>query len=318
MSFIAAVGRTNVDLLYIDMPRIPNEGEEIYSADFDIQLGGGAPGTMVNVTRLGIPGRLATYLGEDMFSAFARNCFVENGVEPFNLHQKVEKQNSENRRGAQKKADIPVNVSSVLLTAGDRTFGTYCKPDEITDIEREAVYKMSTGARIVQMTPGYLDVYRRLKEEGAILIFDIGWEDGLCLERYEEYLQVADYFTPNIREALAITNTETPEDAIRVLARYFEKPMVKLDKDGCLILVDGQTKLIPSMPGVKAIDSTGAGDAFLAGFMYGLYHEYSFEEAVLFGNITGGTCVTGRGCLSAWVDEKELLRIAEELKSGLF
>lgn len=305
MSFIAAVGRTNVDLLYIDMPRIPNEGEEIYSADFDIQLGGGAPGTMVTVTRLGIPGRLATYLGKDMFSTFARSCFEENGVEPFNLHRHDD---------SQQKASIPVNVSSVLLTAGDRTFGTYCKPDEITDVEREAVYKMSTGARIVQMTPGYLDVYKRLKDEGSILIFDIGWEDGLCLERYEEYLQVADYFTPNIREALAITNTETPEDAIRVLARYFEHPMVKLDKDGCLILVEGQPKLIPSMLGVKAIDSTGAGDAFLAGFMYGLYHGYSFEEAVLFGNITGGTCVTGRGCLSAWVNEKELLETAERLK----
>lgn len=42
-------------------------------------------------------------------------------------------------------------------------------------------------------------------------------------------------------------------------------------------------------------------------WMYGLYHDYSFEQSVLFGNITGGTCVTAVGCLSARLTESELL-----------
>ena len=62
MSFLASVGVTNVDLMYVGMPRVPQEGEEIFSQDFRVLLGGGAPGTAVNAARLGIPTRLATYL----------------------------------------------------------------------------------------------------------------------------------------------------------------------------------------------------------------------------------------------------------------
>ena len=48
MSFLASVGVTNVDLMYVGMPRVPQEGEEIFSQDFRVLLGGGAPGTAVN------------------------------------------------------------------------------------------------------------------------------------------------------------------------------------------------------------------------------------------------------------------------------
>ena len=45
MAFIAGAGATNVDLLYENMPRIPNIGEEIYTDKFSLQLGGGLPAT---------------------------------------------------------------------------------------------------------------------------------------------------------------------------------------------------------------------------------------------------------------------------------
>ena len=51
MSFLASVGVTNVDLMYVGMPRVPQEGEEIFSQDFRVLLGGGAPGTAVNAAR---------------------------------------------------------------------------------------------------------------------------------------------------------------------------------------------------------------------------------------------------------------------------
>ena len=85
MSFLASVGVTNVDLMYVGMPRVPQEGEEIFSQDFRVLLGGGAPGTAVNAARLGIPTHLATYLGSDLFSGFARAQFEQNGVSPYNL-----------------------------------------------------------------------------------------------------------------------------------------------------------------------------------------------------------------------------------------
>ena len=84
-----------------------------------------------------------------------------------------------------------------MLTPGDRTFATYCKPTAITDELLERVYTMSKGAKLVQMQEGFLPVYRKLHEEGTILIFDMGWDDELSFEKYGDYLRLADYYTPN-------------------------------------------------------------------------------------------------------------------------
>lgn len=74
MSFLASVGVTNVDLMYVGMPRVPQEGEEIFSQDFRVLLGGGAPGTAVNAAGWAFLTRLATYLGSDLFSRLCPRC----------------------------------------------------------------------------------------------------------------------------------------------------------------------------------------------------------------------------------------------------
>ena len=293
MSFVAGAGSINIDLLFEGLPRIPNEGEELYSRGFSLQMGGGVSATLLNLAGLGVPVRIQTGLGNDMFSDFARRTFASFGVEPYNL--------------ADGTTGIPLNISAALLTPSDRTFVSYTDGLPMDDAR---IYENSRGAKIVQMGVGSLEAYRRLKADGAILVFDTGWDDAMSLETYREYLELADYYTPNLKEALTITGTDQPADAARVLTHFFDKVIVKLDKDGCLILEDGQERIIPNIPVVHR-DSTGAGDAFLAGFLYGLYHDYSFAQSVLFGNITGGTCVTAVGCLTARLTEDELLDLAE-------
>ena len=87
MSFIAGTGKTNVDILYASLKRLPQLGEELYSDGFKLCLGGGVPGTMVNLGRLNIPVRTATWLGLDMFSDFASNEYRDNSVEITNLYE---------------------------------------------------------------------------------------------------------------------------------------------------------------------------------------------------------------------------------------
>lgn len=294
MSFAAGAGSINIDLMFEGLPRIPNEGEELYANGFSLQMGGGVPATLLNLAGLGVPVRILTGLGDDMFSDFARRTFEQFGAEPYNLTKGTD--------------GIPLNITAALLTQHDRTFVSYT---DGLSAEADEVYKAMRGAKVVEMGKGDLTAYRRLKDEGAILVFDTGWDDEMSLASYREYLELADYYTPNQKEALKITNTDNPSDAARVLEQFFDRVIVKLDKDGCLIRENGRERIIPNIP-VTHRDSTGAGDAFLAGLMYGLYHDYSFAQSVLFGNITGGTCVTAVGCLTARLDERRLLELAEQ------
>ena len=297
MSFIAGAGLTNIDLLYTGMSRIPDVGEELYSEGFELQLGGGLPATLINLGRLGIPTKIATELGNDIFSNFAKERFEENNVSPENLY-----------RGD----GIPVNITSAIILKDDRSFITYGKgaivPD---DAGREQFYNLAHGSRVTLMQPGgFLEAYKKLHDEGTTLILDTGWDDELSIEKYRDYLEIADYYTPNKKEALKITGASTPDEALERLGEFFEKPVVKLDKEGCIGMENGERFFVPSIDEFKNVDSTGAGDAFLAGFSYGIYHGCPFADCLLFGNITGGKCVTRAGALSAYVTESELLEIA--------
>ncbi len=77
MAFIAGAGATNVDLLYQGFDRLAGVGEELYCKDFSLQLGGGLPATLINLGRLGISTKIATELGNDIFSNFAKEKFTE-------------------------------------------------------------------------------------------------------------------------------------------------------------------------------------------------------------------------------------------------
>ena len=300
MAFIAGAGATNIDLLYENMPKIPDVGEEVYTNSFSLQLGGGLPATLINLGRLGIDARIATELGNDMFSVFAKEQFEKNNVSPTNLY-------SGN--------DIPLNITSAIILKNDRSFITYGKgtidPD---DKAKEEFYSIAKGAKICLMAPGgFLEVYKKLKSEGTVMVLDTGWDDDLTFEKYSELLSIADYYTHNQKESLKNTGCNNAKDAAYALKKYFDKVVVKVDKDGCIGIDGDEYFFCPSLEQYKNVDSTGAGDAFLAGFTYGLFHDYRLKDCIEFGNITGGKAVTAVGALSAYVNEKELLEIKNKI-----
>ncbi len=298
MPFIAGADKTNVDLLYSGMPRIPGVGEEIYAENFEIKLGGGICATLINLARLGIDTKIITELGQDMFSSFAKKEYDKLGCELCNIYEGSE---------------IPVNITSAIILDNDRSFISYgsegfCK-------NKETIYALEKGAKIVFMhTDGLIEEYKKLKNEGSILILDTGWDDTLSIEKYEEYLNTADYYTPNRKEALKITGADNIEKAAEILSNYFENVIVKLDSEGCLLYDSEGSAIIPAINEFKHVDSTGAGDAFLAGFAYGIFKGYSVKGSVLFGNITGGKAVTKTGALSAYLNEDELLKYFDKYK----
>lgn len=291
--FAAGAGLVNVDLLYQGLPRLPALGEELYCDRFSLQLGGGTPATLLQLHTLGVPVRLATRLGTDLFSRFAAELLQANGVTPYSLYA-----------GEQ----IPVNITSVIITEGERTFFTYGSGTlHPTETEQQAFYQAASGAKIVFMqTGGYLPVYEQLKKEGSLLILDTGWDDTMSFETYHEYLSLADYYTPNRREALQITGTDSVSEAAKALHTYFDKVIIKTDKDGCYASADGKAFRVPPVSEWKCTDATGAGDAFLAGFAYGLLLGRPFADCIAYGNITGGKAVTAVGACSAFCTPEEL------------
>ncbi len=291
---VVSIGKICMDFIYGGMERLPALGEEIYSKGFTMQFGGGSPATLIHLKRLGVPHKLGLFLGKGNLSALAQRMLGDYGVCYENLY-----------RGAL--AD-PLAITSVMSTKHDRAFASF-EPDggAYMNIPEGEMYELYRGARVAYIRLGYDDVWRRLKREGATLILDSYWTDELSFDMYREAFTYIDYFTPNEKEAPKIMGVQTPEEALDALAEYIPNPMVKLSRHGCIIKENGRTVHVPSTDNFVHVDSTGAGDAFIAGFIYGIYHGYSMRESTAFGNIMGGNCVTKHGCLAAEMDEKTLL-----------
>lgn len=116
MSFLASVGVTNVDLMYGRHAARAAGGRGDLFAGFPRAARRRCTGYGSKRRRLGIPTRLATYLRQrSVFPALPARSFEQNSVSPYNL-------------AAEGETGIPVNVTSAMLTPGDRTFATYCKP----------------------------------------------------------------------------------------------------------------------------------------------------------------------------------------------
>ena len=124
--FLASVGVTNDLMDSRHAARAAGEGEEIFRRI-------SASSAAVHRVRSKRPGWHSDPSGDlsrqrSVFRGFARAQFEQNGVSPHNL-------------AAEGETGIPVNVTSAMLTPGDRTFATYCKPTAITDeLLRSGIY----------------------------------------------------------------------------------------------------------------------------------------------------------------------------------
>jgi ribokinase len=96
-----------------------------------------------------------------------------------------------------------------------------------------------------------------------------------------------------------MTGKATVEEALEVISQYVEHAIVKIGKKGCLTKVGNEILHVPALDVFRAVDTTGAGDNFLAGVMYGMMQDWDIETCMKMGNIVGGYSTTELGCSKA-------------------
>jgi ribokinase len=123
---------------------------------------------------------------------------------------------------------------------------------------------------------------------GGWVSLDVGMEPSKAIPR--KILQMSnkvDILLLSLDEAAALTETRKPLEAFSRLRKAGAREVVlKLGKQGCMIAEDGTPVVVPSFS-VRTVDSTGAGDAFLAGFLQARLRGWSAAEGALAANAAG-------------------------------
>ena len=138
----------------------------------------------------------------------------------------------------------------------------------------------------------------------------------LTLADLRDSLPQIDYITPNEDEARHFTGKEDPEEAADAfLDCGVKNVIIKLGGKGCL-LKNGETTIRLAALPVDAVDATGAGDNFGAGFISEILRGASREEALRFANACGAVCTTAVGAGTALKDREQVLRLLDGSPAG--
>jgi sugar/nucleoside kinase (ribokinase family) len=139
--------------------------------------------------------------------------------------------------------------------------------------------------------------------------------DPFCVHRHKEDLlqlihEHVDCLLGNHEEAQALTDTDNPFDAIRAMAPYCDFAAVTMSKDGSLLRHNSDLYEIPSYP-VHPVDTTGAGDMYAAGLLYGLTQGLPLETTGRIAAYTAAQVVAKLGPRLDELDEATLTRLRD-------
>lgn len=159
--------------------------------------------------------------------------------------------------------------------------------------------------------PGIIEsVLRSAKAAGQITFADTKLPNFrfLRLEDVRRALPLIDYISPNEDEARYFTGKDAPDDMADVFLRCGVKNViVKLGGKGCFLKNENGAVRLPAYP-IRAVDATGAGDNFLAGFASEILRNQTLEAALRFANACGAICATAVGAGAALKSRAQVLQ----------
>jgi 2-dehydro-3-deoxygluconokinase len=276
--------------------------------DAVILPGGDATNASRVMARLGKKAALASKIGKDDFGIAIKKIVDKSGVDTSYI-----KMDPESR----------TTISFVLINKkGDRIFLVYSgslQEFSIEDIDMSVLKKarhVNFGSYFAhpKMDKGGVErLFKAAKAAGLSTSADVTYDSsGTGFEAIKGSLRYVDYFMPSYVEGRYLTGETEPERMADFLIRETgdKTVVIKMGEEGCFIKSQG--KCIRSRPfDVKAVDTTGAGDNFVAGFLTGLSNGWDLERCAEFANAVAGFSVQFIGAVTA---EMSMERIQEFMR----
>ncbi len=278
---VVLLGDYYVDLIFTGLPDVPRLSADLYATEFDFVPGGNYR-TAFALTRLGLHTGWLCDFGDDLFSRFVLEMAERDGLEtglfshhPFPLRR----------------------VSASFSFVHDRGFISFADPVDLRSAA--AVVEQCQPRAVLVPSLSYDEAQAALATsthaKGGLLYMDCQHDAAtLATPGVREALSRVDVFAPNESEALHLTGASTVEVALTELSHHVPLVIIKRGLHGALAQAGGQVLEAPALE-VTVCDTTGAGDCFNAGFLYGHLRGYSLLDCLRIGNICGGLAVETRG-----------------------
>ncbi|MDB5079285.1 MAG: putative carbohydrate kinase [Chloroflexi bacterium] len=285
---VVVVGELNADLI-LRGNVTPEFGQvEKLIDDATLTLGSSAAIFACGAARLGLKVAFTGKVGNDEFGNFVVKELSKRGVDT---------------AGVVVDAAIKTGLSVILSQGDDRGILTY--PGSISALRYAEIDPALLGrGRHLHLASYFLldglradipALFKAARQNGASISLDTNydptgvWDGGL-----RETLGLVDIFLPNLTELMAIAGVSDSREAGDILAKQVPILALKLGPEGALAR-QGNTLVRAAVPGVKVVDTTGAGDSFDAGFIYGYLNDWNLERTLKLACACGSLSTRGPG-----------------------
>ena len=270
-------------------------------------LGGCAANTGIGLQTLGIPTRVVGAVGNDGFGDFVRQTLEQRGV----------------AAGTVVKDGVPTSATMVLVASdGERSFlhcvganAAFSLGDVDATLFDDASLLHIAGHGLMPQFDGVqcARLLQQARERGVQTALDTaGAPDALWRQNLRATLPHLNYFVPSLHEVQHLFPGEsTPENiAARLLDAGVKVVALKMGERGSFVTDGRQSHLVPPFC-VRAVDATGAGDAFAAGFLCGVLNGFDLKESARLGNAAGALVVTEVGTIAGYRSLAQTLEFIE-------
>ena len=296
---ICVVGACNLDLISY-VPRLPSMGETLHGNRFQMGFGGKGANQAVMAAKLGGEVTMVTKLGQDVFGENTLKNFKSWGVNTQHVHF-----TDQAFSGVAPIAVDTAGHNSIIIVTGAN--------DLLTGAEVEAARPaIAASSVLVCQLEIPLDIslaaLRIARQEGVKTIFNPA---PALSEIPQEFYHLSDIFCPNETETELLTgrSVESQEEAAKAAKVLIERGaasvILTLGERGSLLVTGESTEHVPVEP-VKALDTTGAGDAFVGSLAFFLAAGKSLSDSIKRANGIAAVSVQSSGTQTSFPEAGDL------------
>jgi len=288
---VFVVGDVSVDLIYL-LDRLPEPGEEVVAKRMLYRPGGAAATVAAQLASLGHTVFLASRVGSGPLSAIALEGLKKAGVDLRHLQQDPEHPTT--------------NVLVFVFPGGERSMVASAGASRELDAREFKPRFLDTMDALVVSAYALVGGPQReyavkamaaAKKREVPIFVDLG--TGAVRQGGRDLiptLRTADYVLMNQDELLELTGKSSISEAIAELRKEgIERVVIKVGPLGAIVATPEEEALVEPFEVDEVVDTTGAGDAFTAGFVHGVLSGKSLTEAARIGNIAGALATTAVG-----------------------
>ncbi len=280
MSLLCA-GEAFEDLIFVGLERLPEPGEEIKTDRFTATIGGGAVITAVKAARLGMRTQLISALSDAAVARLKKERLAVTNL---------------------RKPNEPHAITAALSTGDDRAFVTFNGVNAKLEGRLARILPKAKASHLhfcfyPHDCRQWTVIVSGLRNRGITTSWDFGWNEPLTNDRgLTGLIDSLDFVFVNEHEARLYTGSSSIADSIPEWRKRAAITIIKLGEQGAAWLAPDREILVPA-PKVKAVDTTGAGDSFNAGFLVAWLTGKSPEQCLAAGNKLGAASTRHAGGL---------------------